>query len=47
MPERSVVDLGNGVAAIELHSKMNVLGDDIVFADYADAEAHEPGRGGL
>ncbi len=26
----SVIDLGNGVAAIELHSKMNVLGDDIV-----------------
>ncbi|MGA1981604.1 MAG: 3-hydroxyacyl-CoA dehydrogenase NAD-binding domain-containing protein [Acidobacteriaceae bacterium] len=26
----SVVDLGNGVAAIELHSKMNALGDDIV-----------------
>lgn len=26
----SVVDLGNGVAAIEFHSKMNALGDDIV-----------------
>ena len=26
----SVVDLGQGVAAIELHSKMNALGDDIV-----------------
>jgi 3-hydroxyacyl-CoA dehydrogenase len=26
----SVVDLGHGVAAIELHSKMNALGDDIV-----------------
>jgi 3-hydroxyacyl-CoA dehydrogenase len=26
----SVVDLGNGVAAIELHSTMNALGDDIV-----------------
>ncbi|HEX9198419.1 MAG TPA: 3-hydroxyacyl-CoA dehydrogenase NAD-binding domain-containing protein [Acidobacteriaceae bacterium] len=26
----SVIDLGNGVAAIELHSKMNALGDDIV-----------------
>ena len=26
----SVVDLGNGVAAIELHSKMNALGNDIV-----------------
>src|ERR1017187_5995698 len=26
----SVVDLDNGVAAIELHSKMNALGDDIV-----------------
>ncbi len=26
----SVVDLGEGVAAIELHSKMNALGDDIV-----------------
>jgi 3-hydroxyacyl-CoA dehydrogenase len=26
----SVVDLGGGVAAIELHSKMNALGDDIV-----------------
>jgi 3-hydroxyacyl-CoA dehydrogenase len=26
----SVVDLGDGVAAIELHSKMNALGDDIV-----------------
>jgi 3-hydroxyacyl-CoA dehydrogenase len=26
----SVIDLGNGVAAIELHSKMNSLGDDIV-----------------
>jgi 3-hydroxyacyl-CoA dehydrogenase len=26
----SVIDLGQGVAAIELHSKMNALGDDIV-----------------
>ena len=26
----SVIDVGNGVAAIELHSKMNALGDDIV-----------------
>jgi 3-hydroxyacyl-CoA dehydrogenase len=26
----SVVDLGDGVAAIELHSKMNALGEDIV-----------------
>src|SRR6202453_2706450 len=26
----SVVDLGDGIAAIELHSKMNALGDDIV-----------------
>jgi 3-hydroxyacyl-CoA dehydrogenase len=26
----SVVDLGNGVAAIELHSKMNALGGDII-----------------
>jgi 3-hydroxyacyl-CoA dehydrogenase len=26
----SVIDLGNGVAAIEMHSKMNALGDDIV-----------------
>jgi 3-hydroxyacyl-CoA dehydrogenase len=26
----SVIDLGDGVAAIELHSKMNALGDDIV-----------------
>jgi 3-hydroxyacyl-CoA dehydrogenase len=26
----SVVDLGDGVAGIELHSKMNALGDDIV-----------------
>ena len=26
----SVVDLGDGVAAIELHSKMNALGGDIV-----------------
>jgi 3-hydroxyacyl-CoA dehydrogenase len=26
----SVIDLGNGVAAIELHSKMNAIGDDIV-----------------
>jgi 3-hydroxyacyl-CoA dehydrogenase len=26
----SVIDLGEGVAAIELHSKMNALGDDIV-----------------
>jgi 3-hydroxyacyl-CoA dehydrogenase len=26
----SVVELGDGVAAIELHSKMNALGDDIV-----------------
>ena len=29
-PGASVVDLGNGVAAIELHCKMNALGDDIV-----------------
>ena len=29
-PGASVIDLGNGVAAIELHSKMNALGDDIV-----------------
>ena len=26
----SVVDLGDGVAAVELHSKMNAIGDDIV-----------------
>jgi 3-hydroxyacyl-CoA dehydrogenase len=26
----SVIDLGDGVAAIELHSKMNAIGDDIV-----------------
>ncbi|MEO6910822.1 MAG: enoyl-CoA hydratase-related protein, partial [Edaphobacter sp.] len=26
----SIIDLGNGVAAIELHSRMNALGDDIV-----------------
>ena len=26
----SLVDLGNGIAAIELHSKMNALGQDIV-----------------
>jgi 3-hydroxyacyl-CoA dehydrogenase len=26
----SVIDLGDGIAAIELHSKMNALGDDIV-----------------
>lgn len=26
----SVIDLGHGIAAIELHSKMNALGDDIV-----------------
>ena len=29
-PGASVIDLGEGVAAIELHSKMNALGDDIV-----------------
>jgi 3-hydroxyacyl-CoA dehydrogenase len=29
-PGASVLDLGNGVAAIELHSKMNALGGDIV-----------------
>src|ERR1700677_834570 len=29
-PGASVVDFGDGVAAIELHSKMNALGDDIV-----------------
>ena len=29
-PGASVIDIGNGVAAIELHSKMNALGDDIV-----------------
>ncbi|HMF63835.1 MAG TPA: 3-hydroxyacyl-CoA dehydrogenase NAD-binding domain-containing protein, partial [Edaphobacter sp.] len=29
-PGASVVDLGDGVAAIELHSTMNALGDDIV-----------------
>jgi 3-hydroxyacyl-CoA dehydrogenase len=29
-PGASVVDLGDGVAAIELHSKMNALGEDIV-----------------
>jgi 3-hydroxyacyl-CoA dehydrogenase len=29
-PGASVVDLGNGVGAIELHSKMNAIGDDIV-----------------
>ncbi len=37
----SVIDLGDGVAAIELHSKMNALGEDIVSLDYADAEAGE------
>jgi len=29
-PGASIVDLGDGVAAIELHSKMNALGDDIL-----------------
>ena len=29
-PGASVVDLGDGVAGIELHSKMNALGEDIV-----------------
>jgi 3-hydroxyacyl-CoA dehydrogenase len=29
-PGASVIDLGDGVAAIEFHSKMNALGDDIV-----------------
>src|SRR5580704_3052739 len=29
-PGASVIDLGDGIAAIELHSKMNALGDDIV-----------------
>jgi 3-hydroxyacyl-CoA dehydrogenase len=29
-PGASLVDLGDGVAAIELHSKMNALGEDIV-----------------
>ena len=29
-PGASVIDLGSGVAAIELHSKMNALGEDIV-----------------
>ncbi len=29
-PGASIIDLGNGVAAIELHSKMNALGGDIV-----------------
>jgi 3-hydroxyacyl-CoA dehydrogenase len=29
-PGASVVDLGDGVAAVELHSKMNALGEDIV-----------------
>ena len=29
-PGASLIDLGNGVAAIELHSKMNALGGDIV-----------------
>jgi 3-hydroxyacyl-CoA dehydrogenase len=29
-PGASVIDLGQGVAAIELHSKMNALGEDIV-----------------
>ncbi len=29
-PGASVIDLGNGAAAIELHSKMNALGGDIV-----------------
>ena len=29
-PGSSVIDLGDGIAAIELHSKMNALGDDIV-----------------
>jgi 3-hydroxyacyl-CoA dehydrogenase len=29
-PGASVIDLGDGVAAIELHSKMNALGGDIV-----------------
>src|SRR5271155_4045847 len=29
-PGASVIDLGDGVAAIELHSKMNALGEDIV-----------------
>jgi 3-hydroxyacyl-CoA dehydrogenase len=29
-PGASLIDLGDGVAAIELHSKMNAIGDDIV-----------------
>ena len=36
----SVIDLGNGVAAIELHSKMNALGGDIVSMI---AQALKPG----
>ena len=40
-PGASVVDLGDGVAGIELHSKMNALGGDIVSSDYADVEAGE------
>ena len=39
----SVIDLGDGVAAIELHSKMNALGDDIValIAQTLKAESRE------
>ena len=35
----SLVDLGDGVGGIELHSKMNALGGGYRFVYYADAEA--------
>ena len=42
----SVVDLGDGVAAIELHSKMNAHGRRYRQPDYADAEAGGGAGGG-
>ena len=43
----SVIDLGDGVAAIELHSKMNALGDDIVSLITQTLQARERAGGQL
>ena len=40
----SLVDLGDGVACIEFHSKMNSLGGDIVGLITSDPEARRSGR---
>ena len=46
-PGASLVDLGDGVACLELHSKKNAIGEDIVRLVTRDAAARERRRCGI